>query len=303
MAMQPLPASALLTADAPLDVREREYSPSSCIGGDYSGEIRAYEDLSAAAARAHPHTKGLAYGHGPTRTLDLFLPANSSAAADGVLPALLVYIHGGYWQELSKESALFAAPGALAADHAFAAIDYTLAPSATVREIALECRAALRWLHANAARLGFDAARISVAGSSAGGHLAALCCLRDWSEDADLPEGLPAAAVMVSGIYEVAPLTGTSIDEALGFSADAVALVSPLRWGVEGFPPSCISWGEIETGESKQQSLAFAAALRAAGVQVDAFEMRGRNHFDVIQDLTNSATPLGRATLALISTS
>jgi arylformamidase len=133
--------------------RESEYSPSSCIGGNYAPFLQAYADLSAQALDRHAVRRNLAYGVDAAQRLDLFLPApddGAVAASGAARPALLVFIHGGYWQELSKDQSLFAAPGALAAGAAFAALDYTLAPHATVHDMVLECRTALRWLHAHA---------------------------------------------------------------------------------------------------------------------------------------------------------
>ncbi|MDB5751585.1 MAG: Arylformamidase [Ramlibacter sp.] len=274
--------------------REREYSPSSCIGGNYAPYLKAYAERSAAAAACR-FERDLAYGERPSNRLDLCVPAGAQAAP------LLVFIHGGYWQQLSKDSSLFAAPDCLAAGWAFAAIDYTLAPVATIAQMALECRQALRWLHASADRLGFDARRIVVAGSSAGAHLAAMAGLRGWAGDADLPAGLPAAAVLVSGIYELAPLIGTSIDTPLALTSASAGEVSPQLQSLAGFPPAVVCWGEIETAQFQRQSRDFAAAVAGAGApRPRLFEVPGRNHFDVILELATPGTPLGDATHALM---
>ena len=108
-----------MTALLPLEDREREYSPSSCIGGNPAPHLRAYAELSAAALQACVAQRDLAYGDKASNQLDLFLPP----AGGGGLPPLLVFIHGGYWQELSKQSSLFAAPGCIQGNFAFAAID------------------------------------------------------------------------------------------------------------------------------------------------------------------------------------
>jgi arylformamidase len=278
-----------------LEVREREYSPSSCIGGDYAPYLREYAQRSAAALAAASAQRDLPYGDKPSNRLDLFVP--SAAAAGSAPPPLLVFIHGGYWQELSKEDSLFAATGCLGAGFAFAAIDYTLAPHVDIGTIVRECRQALRWLHAHGEALGFDPARIVVAGSSAGAHLAAMCGLRGWAGDTELPHGVPAAAVLVSGIYELEPLIGTSIDQALSLTPQTAASWSPQRMSLAGFPPAIVCWGEIETGEFKRQGREFADALAAAGApRPMCFEVEGRNHFDVILDLAERGAPLGEAT-------
>jgi arylformamidase len=256
--------------------REREYSPSSRIGGDYMPFIRAYAERSEAARRMHPPTV-VRYGPGERQTIDLFLP-------DGVAePPALVFFHGGYWQELSKQESAFAAPDCLAHGIAYAAVDYPLAPAATLSEIVAECRAAL----ASLARFR----RRVVAGSSAGAHLAAMV--------ASTADG----AVLVSGIYDLEPLIGTSINTALALDAAQARASSPLHRPLEDIPPSLVCWGDNETDQFKRQSRAFARALRASGVTVDELECAGRNHFDVILDLADPATELGRRTLGLVRSS
>ena len=282
-----------------LEEREREYSPSSCIGGNYAPFLDEYATLSKAALESGSRHVELAYGSAAAHKLDLFLPEPNDSDQ---LPPLLLFIHGGYWQELSKASSLFAARDCTAAGIAFAAIDYTLAPQACVHDMVLECRQALRWLHQHAQELGFDPERIVVAGSSAGAHLAAMCCLRAWEDDADLPVGTPAAAILVSGVYELEPLIGTSINEALSLDLASAQAVSPQGLDLTGFPPSIISWGEVETSEFKRQSQSFADALQSQGaLRLPLIEVPARNHFNVILDLARPNTSLGDATHALFA--
>ena len=150
--------------------REREDSPSSAIGGDYAAYLERYLVESAEAFRSLSVQRHLRYGAAPRARLDFF-PAPDTLHRAG----LLVYFHGGYWQELSKEHFAFLAPAWHAAGFACAVVGYTLAPEARLPAIVSECRKALAWLHARADVLDFDPRNIVVAGSSAGGYLAAAC--------------------------------------------------------------------------------------------------------------------------------
>jgi arylformamidase len=270
-----------------LATREREYSPSSVMGGDYAPFIERYRAESEAARRTLPVQRDLRYGSAPRALIDYF-----PAAAATARPPLLVYFHGGYWQELSKDDSAFLAPAWHAAGVAHAVVGYTLAPAARLPEIVAMCRAAFAWLHAQADTLGFDPGRIVAAGSSAGGYLAAA------SVDAT-PVPL-RGIVPVSGIFDVAPLVGTSIDAALGLDAATAAELDLLRTP-RRFCPAIVAWGEIETDAFKAQSRAFAARLADDGQPCTSLEIAGRNHFDVILELGNPASPLFAAARALFA--
>lgn len=291
--------------------RERAYSPSSCIGGHYQPHIQAYAERSRLAHAGPRCQRNLVYGQRAAQRLDLFVPeptvrpADPDADADAdsgaaqrpgaALPALLVFIHGGYWQELSKDESAFSAGAALAQGLAFAALDYTLAPQATVADMVAECRQALAWLQRHASRLGFDRQRIVVAGSSAGAHLAAMTALpAAWAANP------VRAVVLVSGIYELEPLVGTTINHALGLTVETAQVLSPALQPLAGFPPAIVCWGAIETDEFRRQGIDFARQIGQAGSNCLTFEVPGKNHFDIVLDLLQPDTRLGDATRDLI---
>jgi arylformamidase len=267
-----------------LQEREREYSPS--IDGDCEPHIRAYAELSAAARCAHPPAT-FRYGRKPSQTLDIFLPIEASSR-----PPVVVFFHGGYWQKLSKTESAFAAPRCLARGIAYVAADYTLAPKADLDEIVLESRAVLSWLERFANVAGIDQNRIVVAGSSSGAHLAAMTALHS-----EIVKG----AILVSGIYDLEPLIGTSIDAALQLDVASARRNSPLHLELTGFPRTVICWGDSETNQTKRQSRAFADALRARGAVCTELEISGRNHFDVIVDLADPQKELGKHLYGLIN--
>lgn len=98
--------------------------------------------------------------------LDLYLPDESKDAP------LVVWIHGGGWRGGSKNNC----PISWLTDdgYAVASISYRLTDKAIFPAQIHDCKAAVRWLRANAADFSYRTDRIAVAGSSAGGHLAAL---------------------------------------------------------------------------------------------------------------------------------
>ena len=265
---------------------EREYSPSSIVS-DLGAEIEGYARDSVAARAAHPPTV-ISYGVHPTATLDLFRPEGS-----GPHPTL-IYIHGGYWQELSKNESAFMVPALLAGGVAVAVVDYQLAPAVRLPAIIAQCSAACRHLVTQAGRLGLDSARLVVAGSSAGGHLAAMV----------LGEvGGLAGGVLLSGVYDLVPLVGTYVNDALGLDESAAERVSPMDRPMAAKIPLIVAVGEIETSEFHRQTAEFAERKRTEGHPVVECRSAGRHHFDLPYDLGNPDTQLGQLTLRLARSS
>jgi arylformamidase len=271
-----------------VEERTRQYSPSSMLDGPLDPYLDAYATRSAEARAAAPSVVTVRYGPKPSNTIDVALPEPGGPA-----PALHVYIHGGYWQQLSKRESFFLAPPCLARGEAFAAIDYTLAPEATLDEIVDECCTALVTLRviADTGELPIDPERITVSGSSAGAHLTALTACR-------LPvEQRPAAVILASGIYDLEPLLATDINDAVGLDVAGAQRNSPARCDLSGFPPAVIAFGDNEPEEFKRQSRRFADLIRAArgGAEIDPvaeIEVAGRNHFDVVFDIVPDLTDL-----------
>jgi arylformamidase len=272
--------------------REREYSPSTCVAA-IEPFLDEYVARSRDAETRFRCQKNLLWGDRPDEVFDYFPTASADAP-------LLVYIHGGYWQEHSKDESLFAAPDCVANGIAFAAIDYTLAPQASVGFIVAQCRRAIASLHRQAAALGFDARRIYVSGNSAGAHLAAMLLVEGWQAAPGLPDDVVAGAVLLSGIYDLEPLIGTYIDAPLHLTDADVAALSPLRLRSGRPVNTIVAWGDNETAEFKRQSRAFAAALMDSGFPVSAFELAGTNHFDIVFGLAHRGSVLGEATIDMI---
>jgi len=119
---------------------------------------------AAESSRVHKDVE-FAKVDGQSLKLDVYLPATSDSA-------LVVWIHGGGWRAGSKERC----PVTWLTEHGYAvaSISYRLTDKAIFPAQIHDCKAAVRWLRANAERFGYRTDRMAVAGSSAGGHLAAL---------------------------------------------------------------------------------------------------------------------------------
>lgn len=225
----------------------------------------------------------LAYGPGPYGTLDLYRPAGVAR------PPLWVFLHGGYWQAADKAQHAQFARGMLDAGFAVAMPNYGLAPETPLATIAEQVLAALRFLVREADALGCDAARLHLAGHSAGAHLAALMAAR--------PDAPPVrSALLLSGLFELAPLALLPMGQVLGLTSEtAVAQLSPARMAPRPGTRLGLALGGLESGEFQRQSARMAAAWGApAPLVVD-----GAHHFSLLDGLNGGPLlALARATAA-----
>ncbi|QYK43673.1 MAG: alpha/beta hydrolase [Paracoccaceae bacterium] len=275
-------------AALPRDRIDADYTARACVEpADFARIIGDYRRLSGAAMAMPGLQAGLRPDPQGAELMDLF------GAGPGHRRPVVMFIHGGYWRALSRQESAFMAPMLAARGIATAVPDYTLAPAATLTEIVRQMRAALAFLWHRADDLGIDRDRIVVAGSSAGGHLAAALAMPGWQARFGLPPGAVHGALPVSGLFELAPLAASHVQDWMHLTPRELADLSPMRH-VAGTARSHVAVAGVETPGFHRQSLAYARALGAPLLTVP-----GRNHFDVILDLTRPDTDLSRALLAL----
>jgi arylsulfatase A len=121
-----------------------------------------------AALEAHPGLVYARYGQREMQ-LDLWKPKTTSQP----LPAILC-IHGGGWYKGERSNMANLAQALAAKGFVTATISYRLSGEAKFPAAIQDCKAAVRFLRANASKFGINANAIGVTGLSAGGHLAAL---------------------------------------------------------------------------------------------------------------------------------
>ncbi|WP_370934491.1 alpha/beta hydrolase [Amycolatopsis sp. cg13] len=264
---------------------DNQYSPSTRTA-NMREILTEYAVRSARARAARPGHSQLRYGPEPREALDLF-------AADQPDAPLLVFVHGGYWQELSKDESGFPAEGLSGAS--YAAVGYGLAPEYQLSEIVGQVRRGLWWLIAHAAELGFSPRRIHLAGHCAGACLVAAALQTGWLPDGSHPADVFSSAILLSGVYDLRPLQRTYVNDNVGLTPAQAAELSPLLHLPDRLPQLIVARGEAETDEFARQhdDLVRCAAPRASSVE--EFVVAHRNHFDLPFDLDDPATVLGSA--------
>jgi arylformamidase len=247
-------------------------------------EAAAYR--AAAAGRAELR---LAYGPTACQAIDLFHPAGDRAAP------LALFIHGGYWRSLDPSQFSHMAAGLNGHGVAVAVAGYDLCPQVKIPDIIAQMRQACLYLWR---RLGRP---IMVYGHSAGGHLAACMLATDWRAlDAAAPRDLVPAACAISGLFDLAPLVGVSMNQDLRLTDADARAASPLFWP----PPAggtLEAWcGALESSEFRRQNRIIAEAWAGKGVAAVAREVPDANHFTVIDPLSNAASALTGRLAALV---
>lgn len=261
----------------------------SCSAVEFDRTIAEYLTRSQAALDL-PNTRcDLVFDPANGLALDLF------GTVRGELRPMVIFIHGGYWRGLSKQHSAFLAPLLAAHGIACAAPDYRLAPSVRMSDIVADTRRAFAYLWHNAASLGINRQRILVTGSSAGGHLAATLLQSGWQADFELPDQPIAAAMPISGLYDLGPLAATHVQDWMQFSTEEIENYSPLRHLPSQLPRMKVIAAERETAGFHRQSAAYAQALG-----VPYLLGLGRHHFDVVFDLADANHPLGQELLRLV---
>lgn len=280
------------TSDPAIDAA---YRPSAALKpGVFEAHMALYRDRSAEAYRTLPHERDLCYDDASGQCLDVF-----PAPGPGLKPAF-VFIHGGYWRMLSKNESTFMAGALTRRGISVVSVDYALAPAVTLEEIVRQVRAAIAWLYRNGAAHGIDRERLHVGGSSAGGHLAAAVVSGGWREQAGLPEDAIKGAMPVSGLFDLAPIAKSFVNEWMGLDDARVRALSPVHHLPPRAPKLVLAWGKDETSGFAQQSHLYAAAWRGAGFEPKTMEVADRHHFDIILDWCDDESAMTRACAEMI---
>lgn len=242
------------------------------------------------------------YGDGSIRSqaLDLYLPNPLPA---GKLP-LVIYVHGGGWMAGDKSATT--AQGLVTRGYAVASINYRLSTEARYPAQIEDCKAAVRWLRAQAGRFHLDPDRFAATGDSAGGHLVALLgttggvkeleghvgkhldvsskvqCVVDWYGPTDMSVYFDQAGpenILKANNRDQSPLIklfGGTVEQ----KPDLVQLANPIHFIKPGvaLPPFLIQHGDADTIVPVGQSRILAEALKKAGAEVEFHVIPGAGH-------------------------
>jgi len=209
--------------------------------------------------------EGIQYGPDPADLLDLYLPATDAPAP------VIVFFHSGGWVAGTREYAPQSLLRQVARGYAVVSADYRLAPAVQFPVPLQDAKTAIRWVKAHAAEFHFRADKVFVAGSSAGGHLAAMVALTPGLfEPTDLPADLAKQNSRVVGaMSEVGPLDLAALNRQVGTwgpglvaqflgcpapvgdepapcTAAQMAAASPTTYVTRQAPPMFLGYGSLD---------------------------------------------------------
>ena len=238
-------------------------------------EWQRYFDLwDADSAKARETLEGrldIAYGPSAEETLDVLLPAASVKDAP-----VQILIHGGYWRALHKDGFAFLAPPLAAAGVVSVVVNYALCPTVTMTELTEQCRRAVHWTRTHITDFGGDPDNLYLTGHSAGAHLSVMMALT--------PELAPAirGVTAVSGLYDLAPLAGCSMQADLRLTEQEIAALSPMEQELPAGLDLLLAVGADETTAFRWHTAAFAANCTAQGLKCTVLEVASCHHYAVI---------------------
>ncbi|XP_061736882.1 kynurenine formamidase isoform X1 [Nerophis ophidion] len=278
---------------------EKQYSPSC-----WSHRMAADDVIKAhikALKEGTERARGLAqtllnvpYGDGDGERLDAYIPTT-----DSLDMPLVVYLHGGYWQFLSKEESGFMAVPLVDKGVVVVAVGYDVAPKGNMDLMVSQVRKSI----VSVVQQYSHISGLYLCGHSAGAHLAAMVLSTDWSQYSVTPQ--IKGAFLVSGIYDLLPILSTYINEPLKMTEEVAIRNSPnklihlLKLSSSGCQ-IVVAVAENDSPEFRKQSEDYYKMLKETGLNVTMEDVPNTDHFNIIEQLVDGEYHLVKLLLKMM---
>jgi acetyl esterase/lipase len=214
-------------------------------------------------------------------------------SGEGPFPAV-VCIHGGGFRAGTREGYDPLCIKLAQQGYVAITVSYRLAPASQFPDAVHDCKAAVRWLRANASKYHVDVRRIAATGGSAGGHLAQFlgvtAGLKEFEGDGG-NAGESSSVSCVVNFYGPSDFTksyGKSVDAAevlplfLGGDLDHERArhirASPLYWVTPDAAPTLCIHGTEDKYVAYEQAVWLIERLKACGVEAQLLTLEGAGH-------------------------
>jgi arylformamidase len=268
------------------------YSP---LGPQISKRRAANSDLARAQLGAPLRA---AYGPTEVEKLDIYRARRPKAP-------IFVFIHGGAWLGGEAKNYADSAEMFVNAGATYIALDFIAIREAAgdLRVMADQVRRGVAWAYKNAASYDGDPDRFYIGGHSSGGHLCGVTLVTDWQKEFGLPSDIIKGGLCMSGMFDMKPVRLSKRSSYVKFNDEMEQSMSSQRHLELLRAPIVVTYGTEETPEFQRQSRDFAAAVKAAGKQVQLIEAVGYNHNEMAESLGHPFGVNGRAALAMMKLS
>jgi arylformamidase len=250
---------------------------------DFQTVFAGFQARSAQLYATTQCDRDMRYGDQPRERFDL-------VRGRGGDPPTVVYIHGGYWQSLSKEDFAFVAQGPLALGYNVVLAEYSLAPQSSMTQIVQEVGRLLDHLAANRDELKMGHGPVHLVGHSAGGQLSLV----------HRSHSLLTHTMAISPLVDLEPISLSWLNTKLNLTPGEIDLYSPLLHIGKGTPMT-IAAGTAELPELIRHASEYAAAAAKSGERVEYVAIDLRNHFTILEDLACASGVLTRALARTLS--
>ncbi|XP_070155932.1 kynurenine formamidase [Polyergus mexicanus] len=205
---------------------------------------------------------------------------------------IFVFIHGGYWQEFSKDLTGFSVPLFVENKIKVITIGYDLCPNVKLGDIVAQIKSAVAQILKYAADSGSK--YICIAGHSAGAHLAATLLHDDDWINRMIQQGyfaLLKEIILIGGIYNIKPLVDTSYAKALQLTNEEIK-----KWSLSTLDEAkdryisglkvIVTVGECDSPVFVNESRVYAQKIIPIVDNVEYLLLRNNvDHFDIVEKL------------------
>ncbi|MEQ2274592.1 hypothetical protein XENORESO_000702 [Xenotaenia resolanae] len=281
---------------------EKQYSPSRWshrMAADdvIKAHVKALKEGTEQARSLAQTLINVPYGDGDGEKLDVYIPRTDSLDVN-----LVIYIHGGYWQFLSKEESGFMAVPLIDKDVVVVAVGYTIAPKGDMDLMVSQVRRSVVSVIQQYSHIS----GLYLCGHSAGAHLAAMVLSTDWSQYSITPN--IKGAFLVSGIFDLLPILSTYVNEPLKMTEEVAVRNSPSQLvpQLKQSSSGCqivVAVAQNDSPEFRKQSEEYYKALEAAGLNVTMEDVANTDHFSIIEQLVDADYHLTKLLLKMMGKS
>ncbi|GLG99795.1 Kynurenine formamidase [Gryllus bimaculatus] len=213
---------------------------------------------------------------------------------------ILVYIHGGYWQALNRQISSYCVQPLYNAGVRVVVLGYDLAPAVKLGDIVEEINSSGKFILELAEK--YSSKEIILVGHCAGATLILTLLTSKWFRSLPVEkQKLFTSVVLISGLYDLAPLVYTKHNAALQLTQEEISSHSPLHH-LDLLPTVSMEslhfltvLAEHDSPEFFKQTETLLKALKEKGSKKnELLVVNGVDHFDEVEKLEDENYSLTR---------